>query len=64
MKIKAIACAIFVSSVALSGCVSTARTNVDSQTHGQQLLDLKKAYDAGVISKAEYEKKRQAILRK
>lgn len=31
---------------------------------GQQLIDLKAAYDQGVISKSEYERKRKDILRR
>ena len=31
---------------------------------GQQQIDLKAAYDQGVISKSEYERKRKDILRK
>ena len=31
---------------------------------GQQLMDLKAAYDQGVISKSEYERKRKDILRR
>jgi len=33
-----------------------------SVTKGQQLLDLKRSFDAGIISKSEYERQRQAIL--
>ncbi len=32
-------------------------------SEGQQLIDLKKALDLGVISKGEYEAKRRKILR-
>lgn len=42
-------------SLALTGCLSfgggTETSTVNPPTTGQQLLDLKKAYDAGVISK-------------
>ena len=31
---------------------------------GQQQIDLKAAYDQGVISKSEYERKRKDILRR
>jgi Short C-terminal domain len=36
---------------------------VNQPTIGQQLLDLKKAYDSGTLSHEEYETMRQAILR-
>jgi hypothetical protein len=34
----------------------------DSTTTGQQLMDLKKALDAGVITQKEYDKQRKKIL--
>jgi hypothetical protein len=57
---------VLASSVA-AGCLSfgggSDTTTVNQPTVGQQLLDLKKAYDAGTISQEEYERMRQAILR-
>jgi hypothetical protein len=57
---------VLASSVA-AGCLSfgggSDTTTVNQPTVGQQLLDLKKAYDAGTISQDEYERMRQAILR-
>lgn len=38
------------------------RTETSTTTTGQELLDLKKAYDAGVITEKEYERKREEIL--
>lgn len=38
------------------------RTQTTTTTTGQELMDLKKAYDAGVISEKEYERKREEIL--
>ncbi|MCC7258072.1 MAG: SHOCT domain-containing protein [Gammaproteobacteria bacterium] len=35
----------------------------DATTTGQQLMDLKKAFDAGVITEKEYEKQREKILK-
>jgi hypothetical protein len=54
--------------LAVAGCLSfgggsDTSTTVNPPTTGQQLLDLKKAYDAGVISAQEYEAMREAILR-
>jgi hypothetical protein len=50
-----------------AGCLSfgggSDTTTVNTPTVGQQLLDLKKAYDAGTLSHDEYERMRQAILR-
>jgi hypothetical protein len=54
--------------LAVAGCLSfgggtETSTTVNPPTTGQQLLDLKKAYDAGVISSQEYEVLRESILR-
>lgn len=48
----------------LTACGSSTSTAVDATTTGQQLTDLKKALDEGVISKSEYEHKRKEILKK
>ncbi|MGB0415993.1 MAG: SHOCT domain-containing protein [Coraliomargarita sp.] len=46
-----------------AGCGST-KTNVESsQTTGQELLDLKAAYDDGIITEKEYERKKKEILK-
>lgn len=41
---------------------NTSTTNVSTTTAGQELEDLKAAFDSGVISEEEYEEKRQQIL--
>jgi hypothetical protein len=38
-------------------------TTVDATTTGQELTDLKKALDEGVITQKEYDKKREEILK-
>lgn len=48
--------------VVLSGCGSSHEMKVTSQTTGQELIDLKKAYDSGVITEKEYNNQREAIL--
>ncbi len=53
--------------IALSGCSGggadvRSENRIEGTTKGQQLLDLKKAFDAGVISESEYEKERKKIL--
>ena len=60
----AAAAVLSLAAVPLAACSSTARTEVETTTTGQQLIDLKAAYDQGVISKSEYERKRKDILRK
>ena len=37
-------------------------TKTTTTTTGQELMDLKKAYDTGVISEGEYDRKREEIL--
>jgi hypothetical protein len=59
--------ALILASTVAAGCLSfgggSDTTTVNQPTIGQQLLDLKKAYDAGTLSKDEYERMRQAIIR-
>jgi hypothetical protein len=50
---------------ALSGCGgggADVKSDISTTTTGQQLMDLKKAYDAGAISESEYERERKKIL--
>jgi ABC-type glycerol-3-phosphate transport system substrate-binding protein len=48
----------------LSACggSDTQTTVKTTQTQGQQLLDLKEAYDKGVITQKEYENAKEDIL--
>lgn len=50
---------------AFSGCgggTPAPLNNVSSNTIGQELIDLKKAYDSNVITEKEYQRQREAIL--
>jgi hypothetical protein len=47
---------------ACGGGGATTRNEVTTVSQGQELLDLKKAYDSGAISKEEYERVRARIL--
>ena len=51
-------------SLSLAACGGGgATTAIQAQTTGQQLIDLKTALDAGVITQREYDTKRREILR-
>lgn len=47
---------------ACGGGGAEVKSEITTTTKGQQLLDLKKAYEAGAMSKDEYEKERSRIL--
>ncbi len=52
-------------SLALAGCGGGDSTiKAETTTTGQQLLDLKKAYEAGALSEKEYKEQREKILDK
>ena len=59
--------AALVSVLVLSGCVAAIGNREgkrsEGTTVGQELVDLKKAKDAGAISDAEYEAQRARILK-
>lgn len=38
------------------------KSNLRTTTTGQELIDLKRAYDAGVLSEDEYEEEKEKIL--
>ncbi|MGJ8583955.1 MAG: SHOCT domain-containing protein [Marinosulfonomonas sp.] len=54
-------------SLAVSGCGRSSKavttTNVSTVSAGQELTDLKAAYDSGAITEKEYNKKRDQILK-
>ena len=41
-----------------------AETNVQTNTTGQQLVDLQKALDSGALTKEQYEEQKEIILEK
>jgi len=60
--------ALVLLAVILGGCCGGGRTEVPhvtkTTTLGQELTDLKKAYDSGAINEDQYEKMKQEIIRK
>jgi uncharacterized membrane protein len=57
--------ALVLSLIVTAGC-GGGSTSVQAQTTtmGQELTDLKKAYDSGVITEKEYEKSKAKILKR
>jgi hypothetical protein len=49
---------------ACGGGGAEVKSEITTTTTGQQLIDLKKALDAGAISQQEYDKQRKMILEK
>jgi uncharacterized membrane protein len=65
MKVMKTAVTVLTLAVILlgAGCGGAdVRNQTTTTTTGQELLDLKKAYDSGVITEKEYERKREEIL--
>ncbi len=60
------AAALLMAVVLVTGCSSGSDTVVEQQqqTYGQQLIDLKTAFDKGIITEREYNKSRDAIIDK
>ena len=57
---------VLLSTCLVAGCSSGSDTVVEQQqqTYGQQLIDLKTAFDKGIITEREYNKSRDGILEK
>ena len=47
-----------------AGCGSTKVENQSNSSVGQQLMDLEKAHNQGIITDEEYEKMKKAIVKK
>jgi ABC-type glycerol-3-phosphate transport system substrate-binding protein len=64
MKKTGLLASVLVLVLGLSACggSDTQTTVKTTQTQGQQLLDLKEAYDKGVITQKEYENAKEDIL--
>ena len=58
---------LFIGAISLSSCIGggpETSVRTDAVSTGQELIDLKKAYDQGIITEKEYEKKKKQILKK
>lgn len=57
--------ALLVSTLLTAGCGGgDSSVQAQTTTMGQELTDLKKAYDTGVINEKEYEKSKKNILKR
>lgn len=65
MNRKIAATLILVASTAvLAACGSSTEVQQVGVTQGQELIDLKKAYDAGTISEKDYNRMREEIIKR
>ena len=55
--------AVIAAALTLSACGGSTTTVKQTETQGQQLMDLKEAYDNGVITEKEYNKTKANILK-
>ena len=55
--------AVIAAALTLSACGGSTTTVKQTETQGQQLMDLKEAYDNGVITEKEYNKTKSQILK-
>jgi hypothetical protein len=65
--VAALTISMLVTGLGLAGCGgggAEMNSQISTTTTGQQLLDLKKALDAGAITQEEYDKERKKILNK
>lgn len=67
-KLRFLAVPVIIIAIALTGCCGGGKTTVVTEstkttTKGQELQDLKKANEEGVISEKEYEKAKKKVLK-
>ena len=63
LKKTALTAAVLAMSLGVAACGGSTTTVKQTETQGQQLLDLKEAYDSGVISEREYNDAKKRILK-
>ena len=54
---------IIAMALSVTACGGSTTTVKQTETQGQQLMDLKEAYDKGVISEKEYNSTKKQILK-
>jgi uncharacterized membrane protein len=63
LKKTVIGASALVLALGLTACGGSTTTVKQTETQGQQLMDLKEAYDKGVITEKEYESTKKNILK-
>ena len=57
--------AILIANLVAGGCVSSSRvTNAPTESVGQQLIDLDKAYKEGIITEDQYNRLKNQVIKK
>ena len=63
MRLMMISSALVLATLLTTGCGGgDSKVEASTTTMGQELSDLKKAYDEGIITEKEYEKSKENIL--
>jgi uncharacterized membrane protein len=63
LKKSAIGVVAVICALGLTACGGSDTIQAQTDTQGKQLMDLKEAYDNGVINQKEYEKAKKKILK-
>ena len=63
LKKTALTAAVLAMTLGVAACGGSTTTVKQTETQGQQLLDLKEAYDSGVISERDYNDAKKRILK-
>jgi hypothetical protein len=63
--ISALIYEIIISTISITACGGSKTVqNTNTQTYGQEMLDLKKAFDEGAITEKEYNDAKKTITKK
>jgi hypothetical protein len=64
-RLAVIIIGIIISTISITACGGSKTVqNTNTQTYGQEMLDLKKAFDEGAINEKEYNDAKKAIAKK